>query len=78
MENKDQTKELTDKVIRFYELTNEINELKESVKERNNELNDLYTQFAEYFKQTGESVIHTESGKFELLHTVKYNKKKRG
>lgn len=70
--------EYIEKVNRFYQLTNEINDYKEAIKEKNAEINELYDSFLEYFKQSGKSSITTESGKFELTQTVKYNKKKRG
>ena len=69
--------EVKDKIIRVYELMNEISELKDNVKERNQELNELYESIGEYLKQSGNEVLKTESGEFALTQSVKYNKKKR-
>jgi hypothetical protein len=69
--------EVKQKIIRVYELMNEISELKDSVKEKNLELNELYESIGEYLKNSGNEVLKTESGEFCLNTSVKYNKKKR-
>jgi uncharacterized coiled-coil DUF342 family protein len=69
--------QVKEQIIRVYELMNEISELKESVKERNQELNGLYESIGEYLKTSGNEVLKTDSGEFALSTSVKYNKKKR-
>lgn len=69
-------KEIKDKVILFHTLQAEIEELKEAIKGRKTQINDIFGSIKDYLKETGEDTIKTDTGDFSLGSSVKYTKKK--
>lgn len=69
--------EIKAKVVRVYELMDEISDIKESIKDRQAEMDDLYTEIIEYMDETGNSQLKTDDGIFQVKKSIKYTKNKK-
>lgn len=68
--------DLKDKILRIYELMEEISDRKTEIKERNTEMDALYDSIASHLEQSGSTVLETEDGEFELRKSIKFSKRK--
>lgn len=65
------------KIVRIYELMDEVNDLKDSIKDRQAEVDDLYTEIIQYMDETGNSQLQTDDGIFQVKKSLKYTKNKK-
>jgi regulator of replication initiation timing len=69
--------EIKVKIVRIYELMDEVNDLKDSIKDRQAEVDDLYTEIIQYMDETGNSQLETDDGIFQVKKSLKYTKNKK-
>lgn len=63
-------------ILRVYDLMEEITDRKAEIKERNQELDELYDKIANHLENSGNNILQTEDGEFELKKSIKFSKRK--
>ena len=74
---KEAPEEIKKKMVRVYDLMDTIYDLKESVKDNQTEMDNLYGEIIEYMDTTGNTQFTTDDGVFELKKSIKYTKKRK-